>query len=324
MDKNLKVLPNLKIRRFRDSLDYKIISLIRNKSAQKYSGSSTSILHAEQIRDLMASPDRVRIAEANGEPIGFIFVMKEGSIQLDEYGTFEGRSWLILGPIILPEYEKTEVGKILLNHVIDLAREKNISSLIRIVKATKIQEYLRTLLTNEKFHIEQRYYRMKLELKKAPSLTRKVPAELELMDYNGEEDFDKLWSILKAAFDYGENEEEKYEHTKKVFGSLTPIYMPICIETQSQLPIGTIAAVRIETSSGIHSAIATFGVIPAFQGKGIGSMLMERAINQCWKYKITTIELAVRAKNPQALVVYKHFRFRVLPEHTTLVFIKNI
>ncbi|MFX0124768.1 MAG: GNAT family N-acetyltransferase [Candidatus Hodarchaeota archaeon] len=272
----------------------------------------------------MASPDRVRIAEMNGEPVGFIFVMKEGSIQLDEYGTIEGRSWLILGPTILPEYEKTEIGRILLNQVTDYAREKNISSLIRIIEATKIQDHLRILLMNEKFHIENRYYRMKLEIKKPPSLTREVPADFELIYYRGEEDFDKLWSVLKAAFDYGENAQEKYEHTRKVFGSLTPIYMPICIETQSQRAVGTIAAVRVETSSRIHCAIATFGVIPTFQGKGIGSMLMERAIHHCWKNKISTIELTVRAKNPQALVVYKRFCFQVLPEHTTLVFTKNI
>ncbi|MHA2176542.1 MAG: GNAT family N-acetyltransferase [Candidatus Hodarchaeales archaeon] len=324
MPNKSEIIPKLKIRRFRNSLDYKIITTIRNKSAQEHYGNNTEFLDTEQIRNLVASPDRVRIAEADGKPIGFIFVVKKDTIQLDEYGTIEGRSWLILGPTVLLEYESTGAGVMLLNQLIAYAKEKDILNTIRIVRVKKMLDHLRTILINEGFHLEQKYYTLKLHLKNSPSLTRKVPLGMELIDYKGEEDFDKLWSILRLAFNYRKNAEEQYEDTKNLFNSLKLIYMPICIDSQSQQAIGTISVVSQKTLSGINAFIATFGVIPAFQGRGIGSMLMEKAIHHCWINKITSIQLVVRVKNPQALLVYKKFHFQILPEHTTLVFIKDI
>ncbi|MHA2239744.1 MAG: GNAT family N-acetyltransferase, partial [Candidatus Hodarchaeales archaeon] len=211
MPNKSEIIPKLKIRRFRNSLDYKIITTIRNKSAQEHYGNNTEFLDTEQIRNLVASPDRVRIAEADGKPIGFIFVVKKDTIQLDEYGTIEGRSWLILGPTVLLEYESTGAGVMLLNQLIAYAKEKDILNTIRIVRVKKMLDHLRTILINEGFHLEQKYYTLKLHLKNSPSLTRKVPLGMELIDYKGEEDFDKLWSILRLAFNYRKNAEEQYE-----------------------------------------------------------------------------------------------------------------
>ena len=72
-----------------------------------------------------------------------------------------------------------------------------------------------------------------------------------------------------------------------------------------------------------HAQIATFGVIPAFQRRGIGSLLMERAIDRAWQNEIRTIGLFVRVENPKAIRIYQRFGFQRVPERTTIVMTRD-
>jgi ribosomal-protein-alanine N-acetyltransferase len=75
--------------------------------------------------------------------------------------------------------------------------------------------------------------------------------------------------------------------------------------------------------AGGRGQVATLGVIPSFQGRGIGSLLMERAIDHAWHLGIRTIDLSVRAENPRAIGIYKRFGFQTIPEQTTIVLLKE-
>lgn len=311
----------LSLRGFQSASDYDLIANIHNQSALKDAGEDAPVINAAMVEHLVSATDRLRIAEIKGKPVGFIFVMKEGTMQLDEFGTLEGRTWLFIGPTCLPADDKTPVETELLNWLIGHAKERSIATLIRFIKATRSQETSRKLLERERFREEQRYYEMLLEITESPPPPRDLPAELELIDYRGEEDFERLWSVLKAAFAYdSQSIAERYNQGKQIFGSLESSYSPICVEKSSQRPIGTI----ITTTKDTHGTIATFGVIPSFQGKGIGSRLMERALHHLWQAGVRTVDLAVRAKNPQALGVYERFGFQAIPKQTTIVLTKDL
>ncbi|MHA2497207.1 MAG: GNAT family N-acetyltransferase, partial [Candidatus Hodarchaeales archaeon] len=288
----------LSLRGFQNQSDYDIITTIHNNSALKHQGKDATVIKAAMVESLVATPDRLRIAEIEGEPVGFIFVVKEGTMQLDEFGTLEGQTWLFTGPTCLPEHEKTPVKTELLDWLIVHAKETGIPTLFKFVRETHSQADLRRLLEQEGFQEAQRYYKMLLEMTDPPSSPRELPDGLELVDYRGVEDFDRFWSVLEAAFAYDTaNIAEKYNRSKHIFSSLESPYMPICVEKESQRPIGTIAT----TTKSTHGTIATFGVIPSFQGQGIGSRLMERAIHHLWQTGVRTVDLSVRVKNPQAI-----------------------
>jgi ribosomal protein S18 acetylase RimI-like enzyme len=89
---------------------------------------------------------------------------------------------------------------------------------------------------------------------------------------------------------------------------------PTCI------PVGTVAVVRL----GNRGELATLAVIPSFQRRGIGSLLMERAIDHAWRSGIRTIGLAVRAENRQAINIYTRFGFQIIPQQTTVVLVKDL
>jgi ribosomal-protein-alanine N-acetyltransferase len=76
--------------------------------------------------------------------------------------------------------------------------------------------------------------------------------------------------------------------------------------------------------SGDRGHVATLGVIPSFQRRGIGSLLMERAIDRAWHLGAKTIDLSVRVENPQAISIYRRFGFQTIPEQTTTVLLKEI
>lgn len=309
------------LRRFQSQSDYDIIATIHNQSALRHQGKDATVIKAAMVESLVSAPDRLRIAEIKGKSVGFIFILKEATMQLDEFGTLEGQTWLFTGPTCLPEYDKTPVKKGLLDWLIVHAKEMGISTLFRFVRETRSQENLRRLLEREGFQEAQRYYKMLLEMTESPPSPRELPDGLQLVDYRGEEDFERLWSVLEAAFAYNkENIAEKHKRSKHIFGSLESPYMPICVEKESQRPIGTI----VTTAKGIHGTVATFGIIPSFQGKGIGSRLMERAIHHLWQAGVRTVDLSVRVKNPQAVGVYERYGFQAIPDQTTIVLTKDL
>jgi len=314
-------LGNVRLRGFRDRSGFDVVANIRNKSALNRHGKSTAVIETKMIENLVSAEERLQIAEVDGIPVSFIFVMKEGSMQLDEYGTSEGKTWLYTGPTSLFMYEKTDVEKRLLQWLIQYAREMGISSLIRFIRPP--DQHMRTLLESEGFGEVQRYYHMQLEMTEPPVTPRMLPDGLELVDYRGEEDLDMVWSVLEAAFDYKEK-DDAYKDIKHLFGSLESAYMPICVEKSSQNPIGTIVAAEMKTVKGTTGVVATFGVIPSFQGKGIGSLLMEWALNYFWQSGARTVELSVRVKNRQALRIYERFGFQIIPNRTIIVLVKDL
>lgn len=319
-DDTSSVDDRLTLRGFHDQSDLEIITQIHNDAARKHYGDGTTPVGAGLMENLVSTPERFRIAQIAQDPVGFVFVARAGGPQLDEFGTIEGKSWLFIGPTCAPEWQKRGIEKELLAWLLAYAQEMGVAQLVKFVKTGSAHEYIDEILAQVGFREMLRYYRMRLEMTAPPPSPRELPSELELIDFRGEEDFDILWSILEPAFDYLERDSSSYEQSKAIFGSIRSAYFPICLESTSGKPVGTIALV----SAGNRGQVATLGVIPSFQGRGIGTLLMERAINRAWHLGVRTIDLSVRVENPRAINIYRRFGFQTIPEQTTIVLLKDI
>jgi ribosomal protein S18 acetylase RimI-like enzyme len=284
---------NLTLRGFQDKADFETIAQIRNKSVQKRHGGSMPPIGADMIEGLVSSPERLCISQVDRNPVGFILVASAGGPRLDGFGTIEGESWLFIGPTCIPEHEGKGIEKKLLDWLVAYAREMGIARLIKFARETSSHTYINGILEEAEFRERLRYYYMQLEMTAPPPAPKELPGELEFINFRGEEDFDLLWNVLEPAFDYLERDADSYEQNKATFESIKSAYFPICLESASKKPIGTIAL----ATSGNRGQIATLGVIPAFQGRGIGSLLMERAIAHAWHIGIKTVDLSVRVEN---------------------------
>jgi len=260
------------------------------------------------------------MAEINQVPVGFIFVARAGAPQLDEFGTVEGKSWLFIGPTCVPAWEGRGVERMLLDWLVAYARKTGTPRLIKFARAVGAPEYINEMLVEAGFEERLRYLYMRLEMTAPPPTPGDLPSGLDLIDFQGARDFDILWSVLESAFDYLERDSDSYERGRATFGAIDAAFFPICLESVSRKPVGTIAMV----ADGERGQIATFGVIPAFQRRGIGSLLMARAIDHAWHMGVRTIDLSVRVENPQAISIYRRFGFSSVPERTTIVLLKEI
>jgi ribosomal protein S18 acetylase RimI-like enzyme len=296
------------------------IALIRNKAVRKHRGDSATPIDPSSIEHMVSAPERLCIAEINGDPVGFILVARAGTSQLDEFGTIDGKSWLFIGPTCVPAWEGKGVEKTLLDWLVAYARKAGIPRLIKFARVTGASQYIDELLAEAGFQERLRYLYLRLEMTAPPPTPGELPGGLDLINFEGAQDFDLLWSILESAFDYIERDSDSYEGSKAVFSSMGSAYFPICLERASGKAIGTIAIVP----QGERGQIATFGVIPAFQRRGIGSLLMARAIDYAWHLGLRTIDLSVRVENPQAISVYRRFGFKSAPERTTIVLLKEM
>lgn len=311
---------NLTLRGFQDDADYDIIAKIHNASRLARYGDNAALIDGDLIQNIVSEPDRLRIAEVDQEPVGFVFVARSGVSQLDEFGTIEGRSWLIIGPTFTPGFEPQGIIRKLLASLIAYAYEKRISKLIRMLKTGSVSDVELKVFEEQGFDEKLKYYFMQTEMTAPPPEPRDLPDQLKLISFRVEDDFDLLWGVLQPAFDYIEGYAGAREQVKSTFASMQLDYFPICIEIESGKPIGTIAMLQ----SGEHGQIATFGVIPSHQREGIGSLLMERAIYQAWQSGVKVLDLSVRVENPKAIRIYKRYGFEVQPQQTRIVLVKHI
>jgi ribosomal protein S18 acetylase RimI-like enzyme len=62
-----------------------------------------------------------------------------------------------------------------------------------------------------------------------------------------------------------------------------------------------------------HAHVVTMGIalLPEYRRQGLGTRLLESALEQAWRNELTRIELAVRTDNANATLLYKRLGFEV-------------
>ncbi|MBU7045232.1 MAG: hypothetical protein HXS54_02260, partial [Theionarchaea archaeon] len=86
MDDTPNEYGKIHLRQFEGPSDFDIIAHINNQSAVTHYGDGATLVEGVIIEDMVSSPERLQIAEIDKIPVGFIFVIKEGRMQLDDFG----------------------------------------------------------------------------------------------------------------------------------------------------------------------------------------------------------------------------------------------
>jgi RimJ/RimL family protein N-acetyltransferase len=60
-----------------------------------------------------------------------------------------------------------------------------------------------------------------------------------------------------------------------------------------------------------HTGVLGMGVVAAWRGRGIGSRLLQVALQAAWQREMTRLELTVRVDNERARRLYERFGFKV-------------
>jgi len=141
----------LNLRGFRDPKDYDIIAQLNNEARRARDGIQATQVDAEWVQNVLADTDRLLVAEINGQACNYVFVVKTGVSQLDEFGTSEGKSWLLGGPICGPRYEDQQAAGKLLEAIGVQAKEQQVSQLVKFIKPARSPEVERKTFKEQGF-----------------------------------------------------------------------------------------------------------------------------------------------------------------------------
>jgi RimJ/RimL family protein N-acetyltransferase len=84
-----------------------------------------------------------------------------------------------------------------------------------------------------------------------------------------------------------------------------PAFVAVCDDEV----VGWCDILRGTRATTRHTGMLGVGLVPEVRGRGIGALLMKKAIAAAWKRQFTRIELSVRTDNLRALALYKRLGF---------------
>jgi ribosomal protein S18 acetylase RimI-like enzyme len=133
------------------------------------------------------------------------------------------------------------------------------------------------------------------------------------------EDFSRFNSLLKTIEsesnnmlrDPSERTTTDEEQKKSITRILSSTHSTFLVAEESDQLLGFIAILGDDLNKKRHSKYIAMGIRSEFQGKKIGSALMEEAISFCSQQNASRIELTVITTNLKAVSLYKKFGFEI-------------
>jgi ribosomal protein S18 acetylase RimI-like enzyme len=133
------------------------------------------------------------------------------------------------------------------------------------------------------------------------------------------EDFSRFNSLLKMIEsessnmlrDPNERTTTDEDQKQSITRILSSTRSSILVAEESDQLLGFIAILGDDLNKKRHSKYIAMGVRSDFQGKKIGSALMEAAIHFCSEQNASRIELTVMTTNLKAISLYKKFGFEI-------------
>ena len=133
------------------------------------------------------------------------------------------------------------------------------------------------------------------------------------------EDFSRFNSLLKTIESESNNmlrdpkertttDEDQKQSITRILSSSHSIFL---VAEESDQLLGFIAILGDDLNKKRHSKYIAMGVLSEYQGKKIGSALMEAAVNFCSEQNALRIELTVITTNLKAISLYKKFGFEI-------------
>ena len=105
-------------------------------------------------------------------------------------------------------------------------------------------------------------------------------------------------------------EAPPFEDVQAFQEKLIRLHWPNYYAVQNQRVIGWADITRPQNERLAHRGFLGMGLVPEARGQGLGSQLLERALNHAQQIGIEKIELSVYSNNPAAIALYHKFGFQ--------------
>ncbi len=249
------------------------------------------------------------IAELEGKPVGVVNAF------VDRHRKEKVGSLRVLG--VVPEFRGRGIGRRLLETAIESLKEREIKAIQGWTRECGVA--CKSLLENMGFKLTRIFCSMRADLKKVPYEIGKhrnlVVREMSL--YNS--DFELVrWlhnETFKDHFNFRPRTAEEYKFwlTHKPWGMNT---VGVFIAYLDEKPVGFVEAGidnNFNESKGIKCGwILSTGVLKPNRTKGVGTAMMQHAMEFLKSQGMTEVELGVDASNPKAIGLYKKMGFKIV------------
>jgi len=124
----------------------------------------------------------------------------------------------------------------------------------------------------------------------------------KLTQFN-EEQFQRMKELMAVLTD-------SFVLTPQMLREATANSLVYVIEEDGEIR-GTATLCIYFTPEGRKAHVEDVVVLPKYQGKGLGRMLMEYVLNECKRFAPITVELTSRPSREVANILYQHLEFEL-------------
>jgi mycothiol synthase len=312
----------LTVRRFVEGEDEAAWLRVQNKAYQEYEDARPDTMEDMELSKKTPNFDSAGmfIAELDGNPVGV------ANAFVDKYRSEKVGSLRVLG--VVPECRRRGIGRHLLETAIESLRERGIEAIQGWTRDCGVA--CKSLLEGMGFALTRTFCSMRANLEKTPynvgeheNLRMREIAmrqdDIELVRWLHNETF-------KDHFNFRPRTAEEYQFwlTHTPWGCDT---VGVFIAYLDAKPVGFIEAgidtQFIEQKGAKRGWILSTGVLKPNRKRGIGTTMVQRAMEFLESQGMTEVELGVDASNPTgAIELYKKMGFKVVRRN--LAYIKQI
>ncbi len=310
------------IRRFVEGTDEAVWLHVENEAYKEHEDFRPNTMKEMEIAKKTPSFNSTGmfIAELEGNPVGVVNAF------IDRYRKERVGSLRVLG--VLPEFRRRGIGRCLLETAIASLTERGMEAVQGWTRDCGVG--CKTLLEGMDFTLTRIFYSMHADLQKIPyqigEHERVVMQELEMRN----EDIELIRGLhnetFKEHFNFRPRTSEEYRYwlTHTPWGCDT---VGAFIAYVGAKPVGFIEAgvdTQLNKQKGIKRGwILSTGVLQPNRRKGIGTALMQHAMEFLRTHGLTDVELGVDAANPtKAVKFYKKMGFTIVRKN--LAYTKQI
>jgi mycothiol synthase len=301
----------LKVRRFVVGEDEATWLHVQNEAYQEYEDVRLDTIEEMELSKKSPSFDAtgMLIAELDGKPVGVVNAF------VDRHRTERVGFLRVLG--VVPEFRRRGVGRCLLETAIENLKERGMKAIQGWTRECGVA--CKSLLEGMGFTLTRVFCSMRADLEKVPyNIGEHENLEVREMSLNNDDIELVRWlhnETFKDHFNFRPRTAEEYKFwlTHKPWGMDTVGVFIAYLDK----PVGFVEAgidSKFNENRGIKCGwILSIGVFKPNRTKGIGTAMMQHAMEFLKSQGMTEVQLGVDASNPtKAIELYKKMGFKIV------------
>lgn len=102
-----------------------------------------------------------------------------------------------------------------------------------------------------------------------------------------------------------------FEDSLAYYRSIECLGLPHFVALDDGIVVGSIDITTVAGDARSHVGVVGIAILPGYRERGLGTRLLEQAVDAAWAFGLTRLELCVRADNLRAIALYQRFGFQI-------------